>query len=250
MIGHKNGNGQIQTADRYRFSIRQMISALTALFRKRTQETNMNTTCDLPGASRTSGAHDFPDPALDLEAGAGLQNAVFAAGCFWCVEAVFERLDGVVDVISGYSGGTADTANYTAVCSGRTNHAEVVKIVYDPERITYGRLLKVLFSVAHDPTQLDRQGNDRGRQYRSAIFYGSEAEREVAATYIRQLDAARVFSKPIVTVLVPLEQFFDAEQHHQNYAVQNPGQPYIAGVSTPKVEKLEHYYADYLRKGT
>lgn len=208
----------------------------------------MATTCDLPGQSRAAGSGSFPDPARDLAPGTGPQTAVFAAGCFWCVEAVFERLDGVLDVVSGYAGGTADTANYEAVCSGRTNHAEVVRISYDPARISYGRLLKVLFSVAHDPTQLDRQGNDRGRQYRSAIFYGSEAEREVAAAYIAQLEAARVFASPIVTVLNPLERFYVAETYHQDYAVRNPGQPYIAFVSTPKVEKLEHYYQDYVRK--
>lgn len=205
-------------------------------------------TCDLPGRNRVAGSA-FPDPERDLTpAGDGPQTAVFAAGCFWCVEAVFERLDGVLDVVSGYAGGTADTASYEAVCSGRTNHAEVVKIVYDPARIGYGRLLKVLFSVAHDPTQLDRQGNDRGRQYRSAIFYGSEAERDVAAAYIAQLEAARVFASPIVTVLNPLERFYPAEAYHQGYALRNPGQPYIAFVSTPKVEKLEAHYADYLRK--
>ena len=177
-----------------------------------------------------------------------IETITLAGGCFWCVEAVFERLDGVLDVVSGYAGGSAETANYEAVCTGRTNHAEVVKIDYDPRVIRYGRLLKVLFSVAHDPTQLDRQGNDRGRQYRSAIFYGSEAERDVAAAYIAQLEAARVFAKPIVTVLAPLETFYRAEAYHQDYAVRNPGQPYIAGVSTPKVEKLERQYGDYLRK--
>ncbi len=227
----------------------RMIHYLNALFHPRKHEVTVDKTCDLPGASRNSDAGAFPDSLSDLDAGQELHSAVFAAGCFWCVEAVFERLEGVLDVISGYAGGTADTANYAAVSGGRTDHAEVVKIVYDPKRISYGRLLKVLFSVAHDPTQLDRQGNDRGRQYRSAIFYGSEAERDVAAAYIRQLDAARVFSKPIVTALVALETFYDAETYHQNYAVRNPGQPYIAGVSTPKVEKLEHYYGDYLRKG-
>lgn len=225
-----------------------MIRLFNALLGRRSNEASMDTTCDLPGASRMAGVGAFPDPARDLEAGDSLQSAIFAAGCFWCVEAVFEKLDGVLDVISGYAGGTAETANYTAVCTGRTNHAEVVKIVYDPKIISYGRLLKVLFSVAHDPTQIDRQGNDRGRQYRSAIFYGAEAERDVATAYIAQLEAARVFSKPIVTVLVPLENFHEAEIDHQNYAVRNPGQPYIAGVSTPKVEKLEHYYPEFLRK--
>jgi len=209
----------------------------------------MDISCDLPGQNRSAASGAFPDPQRDLEPGSSeLHSVVFAAGCFWCVEAVFERLEGVHDVISGYTGGTAETANYAAVCTGRTNHAEVVKVVYDPGVISYGRLLKVLFSVAHDPTQLDRQGNDRGRQYRSAIFYSSEAERDVAAAYIAQLEAAKAFSKPIVTVLAPLDTFYVAETYHQDYAIRNPGQPYIAGVALPKVEKLEHYYSEYLRK--
>lgn len=209
----------------------------------------MNIVCELPAAARRADHSGFPDPTLDLAPiTAGPQTAVFAAGCFWCVEAVFERLDGVADVISGYAGGTADTANYDAVCTGRTNHAEAVKIVYDPAVISYGALLKVLFAIAHDPTTLDRQGNDRGRQYRSAIFFQSDAEREVAAAYIAQLDAAKVFRSPIVTVLAPLEQFFVAETYHQDYAVRNPGQPYIAGVALPKVDKLEDKFADHVRK--
>lgn len=209
----------------------------------------MNIVCELPAAARRADHSGFPDPALDLSpTTAGAQTAVFAAGCFWCVEAVFERLDGVSEVVSGYAGGTADTANYDAVCTGRTDHAEVVKIVYDPAVISYGALLKVLFAVAHDPTTLNAQGNDRGRQYRSAIFFQSDAEREVAAAYVAQLDTAKVFRNPIVTVLAPLAQFFIAETYHQDYAVRNPGQPYIAGVALPKVDKLEDKFADLLRK--
>lgn len=220
-------------------------SALSTSF----SENTMNTVCELPAAARRVDHSGFPDPARDLATpGPGPQEAVFAAGCFWCVEAVFERLDGVSDVISGYAGGSADTANYEAVCTGRTHHAEVVKIVYDPAVISYGQLLKVLFAVAHDPTQLDRQGNDRGRQYRSAVFFQSEAEREVAAAYIAQLEAARVFRSPIVTLLTPLERFYRAETYHQDYAIRNPGQPYIAGVAAPKVDKLEHTFTEYLRK--
>lgn len=225
-----------------------MINTLKARLFRRQREPSMDMTCELPGQNRSADTSGFPDPARDLALNGPVSSAVFAAGCFWCVEAVFERLDGVLDVISGYAGGTADTANYEAVCSGRTNHAEVVKIDFDPARIRYGQLLKVLFSVAHDPTQLDRQGNDRGRQYRSAIFYGSEAERDVAAAYIAQLEAARVFTRPIVTVLNPLETFYRAETYHQDYAVRNPGQPYIAGVALPKVDKLEHYFGNLLRK--
>lgn len=208
----------------------------------------MDLTCDIRGAALKNAGDTFPDPERDLPAATGTQSAVFGAGCFWCVEAVFSELEGVSDVVSGYAGGTAATANYESVCGGNTGHVEVVRIEYDPARISYGRLLKVLFSVAHDPTQVDRQGNDRGTQYRSAIFYGSEAEREVAAAYIRQLDAAGVFKAPIATKLLPLIEFFRAETYHQDYAARNPAQPYIAMVSTPKVEKLRKTYAPLLRK--
>lgn len=163
------------------------------------------------------------------------------------MEAVYRQLDGVLAVTSGYAGDEAATANYEAVCSGRTNHAEVVKIDYDPARINFGRLLKVFFSAAHDPTQLDRQGNDRGRQYRSSIFYASEDQKRVAEAYIAALDAAKVFRAPIVTRLEKLEQFFPAETYHQNYASLHPNQPYIAGVSMPKVDKVRHYFADSLK---
>ncbi len=210
----------------------------------------MDISCDIRGAGLASAKAAFPDPERDLPAASGPQTAVFAAGCFWCVEAVFRELDGVHDVISGYAGGTATSANYETVCSGNTNHAEVVQVDYDPSRISYGRLLKVLFSVAHDPTQLNRQGNDRGRQYRSGIFYGSEAEKDVAAAYIKQLDAAGVFKAPIVTELTPLAEFYKAETYHQDYAARNPDQPYIAAVSTPKVEKLRATYAPLLKRDT
>ena len=191
---------------------------------------------------------DFPDPAVDtpLESG-GRQAVVFAGGCFWCVEAVFKELVGVESVRSGYAGGTSETANYKAVCSGRTDHAEVIEIIYDPARVSYGQLLKIHFSIAHDPTQLNRQGNDAGRQYRSAIFYANEEQRRIAEAYIRQLNEAGVFSGPIVTTLEPLKEFFVAEDYHQNYAALNPGQPYIQYVSQPKVEKLRTYFRDRLK---
>jgi peptide-methionine (S)-S-oxide reductase len=191
----------------------------------------------------------FPDPAKDIERSTkpGEAVAVLAGGCFWCVEAVYLQLDGVKKVASGYAGGTADTANYRSVCSGTTNHAEVVQVTYDPSRITYGQILKVFFWIAHDPTQLNRQGNDRGRQYRSAIFYADERQREVAEAYIRQLDQARVFPDPIVTTLEPLEAFYEAEPYHQNYAARNPDQPYIAVVAAPKVEKLRSKLPEKLK---
>ncbi len=208
----------------------------------------MNPTCDLPGAALAIERDRFPDPAFDLtQATPGEQLAVLAGGCFWCVEAVFRQLDGVLEVTSGYSGGDAASAHYDAVCSGRTDHAEVVAIRFDPQRIGYGRLLKVFFAVAHDPTQVDRQGNDRGRQYRSAIFWADDAQRETAAAYIRQLDEAKAFDAPIATRLVPLESFHPAEAYHQNYAALHPAQPYIAAVAAPKVTKLRQRFGDLLR---
>jgi peptide-methionine (S)-S-oxide reductase len=191
---------------------------------------------------------ELPDPALDASATSGEQSVVLAGGCFWCVEAVFARLDGVLGVTSGYAGDRQATADYESVCSGTTNHAEVVRVRFDPARISLGQVLKVFFSVAHDPTQLDRQGNDRGRQYRSAIFYADEEQRRVAEAYIRQLGEAKVFAAPIVTRLEPLEAFYEAEAYHQRYAERNPRQPYIVHVAAPKVEKLETYYAEKLKR--
>jgi len=177
------------------------------------------------------------------------KTIVLAGGCFWCVEAVYERLEGVVDVESGYTGGAEETANYKAVCTGQTGHAEAVRITYDPSKITYGKLLKVFFSVAHDPTTLNRQGADVGTQYRSAIFYASDEQKQIAEQYIRQLTEEQVFTSPIVTTLEPLNAFYVAEDYHQDYAVNNPDQPYIVGVSDPKVRKLEEHYGEMLREG-
>ena len=190
----------------------------------------------------------FPDPVKDAAAGEGGEGvAVLAGGCFWCVEAVYLQLDGVRSVRSGYAGGTAETADYDTVCSGRTDHAEAVEVRYDPTKLTYGKLLKVFFSIAHDPTTRDRQGHDVGRQYRSAIFYAGDAQKAIAAAYIAQLDSAKVFDKPIVTEVVPLDRFFEAETYHQNYAARNPGQPYIQSNALPKVKKVRTYYADQLK---
>ena len=192
---------------------------------------------------------DFPDPAFDeaKAAAPGRRLAVLAGGCFWCVEAVYRELDGVLEGVNGYSGGSAEDADYKAVCTGSTEHAEVVQIAYDPSRITLGRLLKIFFSVAHDPTQLNRQGNDVGTQYRSAVFYADEQQKQVTERYIRQLDAAKVYGRPIVTRLEPLQQFFEAEGYHQNYAELHPDQPYIAAVAAPKVEKLRAYFGESLK---
>jgi len=191
----------------------------------------------------------FPDPALDLlvPSREGEARAVLAGGCFWCVEAVYKQLDGVTAVTSGYAGGTAESADYRTVSSGRTEHAEAVEVRFDPERVSYGQLLKVFFSIAHDPTTEDRQGPDVGKQYRSAIFYANEEQRRVADAYIAQLNAAKVFDAPIVTEVVPLHRFYEAEEYHQDYAERNPLQPYILFNARPKVEKVRKYLADRVK---
>jgi peptide-methionine (S)-S-oxide reductase len=188
---------------------------------------------------------EFPDPIVDTPlAGAPTQSrAILAGGCFWCVEAVYKNLDGVSTVKSGYAGGTAETADYETVCSGRTNHAESVEVAYDASRLSYGQILKVFFSIAHDPTQLNRQGNDVGRQYRSAIFYADHEQKRVAEAYIAQLNQAHIFDKPIVTEVVPLETFYEAETYHQDYAARNPWNPYIVFNAQPKVRKMKAYQA-------
>ena len=173
-------------------------------------------------------------------------EAVFAGGCFWCVEAVFEELDGVIEAVSGYAGGSKETANYRDVCTGATGHAEVVKIIYDPSKISYDKLLEVHFAT-HDPTTLNRQGNDVGPQYRSAIFYANEQEKELAKAFIDDLSESKAFKRPIVTTLEPLKAFYDAEQYHQNYACQNLNQGYIRGIALPKVQKVREKYKDLLK---
>jgi peptide-methionine (S)-S-oxide reductase len=188
---------------------------------------------------------DFPDPIVDsaLADKPGQSRAVLAGGCFWCVEAVYKNLEGISSVKSGYAGGSAETADYETVSTGTTNHAESVEVLYDPNRITYGQILKVFFSIAHDPTQRNRQGPDTGRQYRSAIFYANDEQMRVAEAYIDQLNKARVFDAPIVTEVVPLEAFFEAETYHQDYAARNPSNPYIVVNAQPKVKKLRSYQA-------
>lgn len=183
----------------------------------------------------------LPDPKLDLPASAakGDQTAVFAGGCFWGVEAVFEHVKGVRQATSGYSGGSADTANYRAVGTGRTGHAESVKVVYDPAKVSYGQLLKVYFSVAHDPTQLDRQSPDSGPQYRSEIFTTNAAQQKVANAYIAQLSSAKAFPAPIVTRVAPLKAFYPAERYHQDYLRLHPDEPYIVYYDAPKLVHLK-----------
>jgi len=174
------------------------------------------------------------------------QQIVLAGGCFWCTEAAFEQLDGVLDVTSGYIGGSKETANYRAVCGGDTGHAEAIRITYDPAKISYDTLLDVFFD-AHDPTQLNRQGNDIGTQYRSAIFYANEEEKHAAEAKIKSLNEKRHFPRPIVTTLEPLGEFYPAEDYHQDYARLNPDQPYIQAVSIPKVCKVREKHAGLIR---
>ncbi len=198
--------------------------------------------------STGAAAGNFPDPKTDLEAVGAEHSIVLAGGCFWCTEAVFEQLNGVKNVVSGYAGGTADTARYDAVSAGGTRHAEAIRITYDPSKISYGALLKVFFSVAHDPTQLNRQGPDWGKQYRSAVFYASADEKKVAQAYIAQLTEARIFDKKIVTTLEPLEKFYPSEEYHQDYVARNPMQPYVLMNARPKVNKVRKEYAERIKK--
>lgn len=175
-------------------------------------------------------------------------TAVFAGGCFWGTQAVFERVKGVVETTAGYSGGSAATAHYEDVTTEKTGHAESVRVVYDPSKITYGQLLQIFFSVAHDPTQLNRQGNDVGPSYRSVIFYANDEQQRIATDYIAQLDAAHVFKKPIVTQVVPLKAFYAAEAYHQDYALTHPDNPYIYVCDRPKIDALKKEFPDLFQK--
>jgi len=182
----------------------------------------------------------LPNPKVDakLASTKSEQVAVFAGGCFWGVEAVFDHVKGVVRAESGYAGGSADTAHYDTVASGQTGHAESVRVTYDPSQITYGQLLKVFFAVAHDPTELNRQGPDVGTNYRSAIFYANEEQKQIAESYIKQIDEARIFENKIVTQVAPLKAFYKAEEYHQNYLVNHPSEPYIVYNDMPKLDNL------------
>lgn len=188
----------------------------------------------------------IPNPAVDAPVATrkGEQIAVVAGGCFWGIQAVFQHVKGVINATSGYSGGAANTAQYESVSTGDTGHAESVKITYDPSQITYGQLLRVFFSVAHDPTQLNRQGPDSGTQYRSAVFYNSDEQKRIAEAYIAQVDKARVFARPIVTQVVPLKAFYPAEAYHQDYAVNHPNNPYIVYNDAPKVAHLHQQFPE------
>lgn len=212
------------------------------------------TALTLAFAAPTWAAEDavvIPAPAMDAAPASGIQTAVVAGGCFWGVQGVFQHTAGVINAISGYAGGTKATADYQTVSTGRTGHAESVEIKFDPKKISYGKILQIYFSVAHDPTQLNRQGPDSGTQYRSAIFATSDEQKKVAEAYIAQLDGAKVFSKPIVTKVGALEAFYPAEAYHQDYLTLHPSQPYIAYNDIPKVENLKKLFADnYIEKPT
>ncbi len=198
----------------------------------------------------TGGSIALPDPAVDapLAAKSGEQIAVVAGGCFWGIQAVFQHVKGVKDATSGYSGGSVASPGYDEVSTGNTGHAESVKITFDPSQISYGQLLKVFLSVAHDPTQLNRQGPDIGSQYRSVIFYANDEQKHIAEAYISQLEQARSFRALVVTQVVPLKAFYAAEAYHQNYATLHPDNPYIAINDAPKVEHLRQQLPDLYKK--
>lgn len=201
--------------------------------------------CGVPAAD-ASGALPAPKVDTPLAAKRSEAVAVFAGGCFWGVESVFDHVKGVRRAISGYAGGQANTATYDEVSEGNTGHAESVKVIYDPSQVSYGELLRVFFSVATDPTQLNRQGPDVGTQYRSAVFYANDEQKRIASAYVKQLGEAKAFADPIVTQLVPLTAFYPAEAYHQDYARQHPHQPYIMINDAPKVARLKAWFpSDY-----
>jgi peptide-methionine (S)-S-oxide reductase len=202
----------------------------------------------LPWAGAAGSALKGPVPAATLDnppaSKSGTETMVVAGGCFWGVQAVYRSVRGVISATSGYAGGTKDTAEYEIVSTGRTGHAESVKVVYDPSRVSYGQLLRIFFSVAHDPTQLNQQGPDVGRQYRSAIFYADDMQRSIARAYIDQLDAAKVFQRRIVTEVAQLQKFYDAESYHQDYFFSHPLEPYIVINDKPKVAALHQQFPE------
>ncbi len=193
-------------------------------------------------------AANFPDAAIDEKSAKHTETAVLAGGCFWGVDAVFKNVKGVSQVVSGYAGGEKSTAQYETVSGGRTGHAESVQITYDPTQVTYGQLLKVYFAVAHDPTEVNRQGPDSGTQYRSAIFFTSDEQKHIAEAYIAQLDAAHVYSKKIATQVAPLKAFYAAEDYHQNFLERNPNYPYIVYNDLPKLKALKQQFPQMCKR--
>lgn len=190
------------------------------------------------------------DPPIDIPANSvtGVQTVVLAGGCFWGVEAVFQQLQGISSVVSGFSGGSAASANYDSVSRGTTDHAEAVQITYDPQQISFGQLLKIYFVVAHDPTQVNRQSPDEGTQYRSAIFYANSQQQRVAKTYIDRFNKSGIFTQPIATQLVPLAKFYPAEEYHQNFIDRNPNYPYVVIHDLPKLDRLKQHFPDLVRR--
>jgi peptide-methionine (S)-S-oxide reductase len=202
----------------------------------------------LAGVARAADAVTvIPAPAADLPTSAAPQTAVFAGGCFWGVQGVFQHTKGVLNAVSGYAGGAKETANYPASGTGRTGHAESVRVTFDPRVVSYGKLLQIYFSVAHDPTELNRQGPDTGTQYRSTIFAQDEAQKQIAERYIAQLGAAKAYKKPIVTTIETGKTFYPAEDYHQDYLTLHPNQPYIVFNDLPKIEALKKHFADSYR---
>jgi peptide-methionine (S)-S-oxide reductase len=199
------------------------------------------------GFTIAAGAVTLPDPTVDSHV-TGKQTAVLAGGCFWCTEAVFEHVAGVEKVYSGYAGGDAKGASYEIVSAGKTNHAESIEITYDASKISYGTLLKIFFSVAHDPTTKDRQGPDWGHQYRSAIFYKDAEQKRIAEGYIAQLNESKAFDKPIVTEVSPLQKFYVAEEYHQDFVKRNPQHPYVVVNAYPKLDKLKKQFPALYKK--
>lgn len=204
----------------------------------------------MPTVSAGEAAVIIPPPAVDqsvMATGGGLETIVLAGGCFWGVQAVFQHTEGVEKAVSGYSGGTLVDPSYEQVSSGLTGHAEAVAVTFDPKKVSYGKLLQIFFSVAHDPTTLNRQGPDVGTQYRSAIFFEGDSQKSVAEAYVKQLDAAKSFGSPIVTEIKALDRFYPAEDYHQDYATLHPDQPYIAYNDLPKIENLKTTFPDVWR---
>lgn len=207
----------------------------------------MTDACQVPFGALNVGPGQLPEAHFDPRPAQSPAKLVLAGGCFWCVEAVFAPVEGVLAVCPGYAGGSEETANYKAICTGQTDHAEVVELSYDPDVTSMGKLLKLFFGIAHDPTQENRQGHDVGRQYRSAIFYSDESQQQIAESYMQQLAEAKCFNAPLKTRLEPLEVFYPAEAYHHQYAAYNPDQPYIQAVALPKVEKLRAAFPDQLK---
>jgi peptide-methionine (S)-S-oxide reductase len=222
---------------------------LHSLYRRASTVLSLGLVAALQACGAAESAVALPAPAADIPATAPktLQTAVFAGGCFWGIEAVFRHVNGVSSAVSGYAGGDAKSAEYRTVSSGTTRHAESVKVTYDPAQVSYGQLLQVFFSVAHDPTQLNRQGPDTGMQYRSAIFATNEDQKRVAQAYIEQLNRAKTFARPIATQVVTLPAFYDAEPYHQNYAALHLNEPYIAINDLPKVAHLRTQFPNLYR---